>query len=60
MSVGANVTEPVVSERIEPHSDLATEAAKFLLEYATHRTQGDRFHCTSIIFRTCSCPPARN
>lgn len=38
MSVGANVTEPVVSERIEQHSDLATEAAKFLLEHATHRS----------------------
>ncbi len=38
MSVGANVTEPVVSERIEQHGDLATEAAKFLLQRTNHRS----------------------
>ena len=31
-----NLFDPVVSERIEQHSDLATDAAKFLLKYTTH------------------------
>ena len=37
-SVGANVTAPIVTAPIEQHSDLATEAAQYLLQCATGRT----------------------
>lgn len=36
--ISPNLFDPVVSAPIEQHSDLATDAARFLLKYTTHST----------------------